>query len=139
MIEITELPQFFETKCNFCGAKLKYHVEDLKGNLQFSCPNCGWLVEHEVGNAVFKEEAKEAEKGAAMMNLPEDLSEEEYDAILEAFDRTISRASRYGEVIFSCPLLSCEKCPVRDVCQNDYAYDEKTWKELKEAWEKEYV
>lgn len=138
MIEITELPRFFETQCVFCGARLRYQFEDLKGNLQFSCPNCGNLVEHEVENAVFEDE-KEKENKEEMMNLPEDLSEEEYAAILEAFDRTITRANRYGNVIFSCPLLSCEKCPMRDVCQNAYVYDEKTWKELKEAWEKEYV
>lgn len=137
MIEITKLPRFFETKCNFCGAKLKYHVEDLKGSLQFSCPNCGWLVEHKVENAVFEEEEEEAENEEELMNLPEDLSEEDYATILNSFDRTIKMADKKGKFAFSCPWVSCEKCPMKNGCRN--CYDEKTWRELKEAWEKEYV
>lgn len=163
MIEITKLPRFFETKCNFCGAKLKYHVEDLKGSLQFSCPNCGWLVEHKVENAVFEEdeeekneEEEEKEKDDASagentdkvatvdaaslgyMNMPPHLSDEEWELICDSFSRTTKQAEAIGTASFSCPVyLSCKKCPLKGYCQQ-VRYPAEVWKKLEKQWKAQY-
>ena len=165
MIEITKLPRFFETKCNFCGARLRYHVEDLKGSLQFSCPNCGWLVEHEVGNAVFEkdekdekaeneEEEEEKEKDDATaeestektvpaaslgyMNTPASLSDEEWKLICDSFSRTTKEAEAIGTAFFSCPVyLSCKKCPLKGYCQK-VTYSAEVWKKLEKQWKAQY-
>ena len=72
------------------------------------------------------------------MNVPQHLSDKEWELICESFTRTIKLAKMRGTAFFFCPThLPCKICPLKEFCQ-ETVYPADVWEKLEKQWKAQY-